>query len=63
MSWSFAGPNLWQPYSDRGQPFRNHLAAAQDELDLVSQRPKLGPVQLANPALWAAVALAAACWV
>ncbi|MDQ4103089.1 MAG: arabinosyltransferase domain-containing protein, partial [Actinomycetota bacterium] len=62
VSWSFAGPNLWRPYSDRGQPFGNHLAAAQDQLDLVSLRPKLGPVQLANPALWIAVALAAACW-
>jgi Mycobacterial cell wall arabinan synthesis protein/Arabinosyltransferase concanavalin like domain/EmbC C-terminal domain len=63
VCWSFAGPNLWRPYSDRGQPFGNHLAAAHDELDLVSLRPKLGPVQLANPALWVAVALVAAWWV
>ncbi len=63
VCWSFAGPNLWRPYSDRGQPFGNHLAAAQDQLDLVSLRPKLGPVQLANPAIWVAVALAAAWWV
>ncbi len=63
VSLSFAGPNLWRPYSDRGQPFGNHLNAALDWTDLASLRPRLGPVQLANPALWAAVALAAACWV
>ncbi|MGH3776260.1 MAG: arabinosyltransferase domain-containing protein [Pseudonocardiaceae bacterium] len=63
VSLSFAGPNLWRPYSDRGQPFGNHLNAALDWADLGSLRPKLGPVQLANPMLWAAVALAAAGWV
>jgi hypothetical protein len=61
MSLSFAGPNLWRPYSDRGQPFGDHLTAAQDQPDLGSMRPKLGGVQLANPTLWVAVALAAAC--
>jgi arabinosyltransferase B/arabinosyltransferase C len=61
VSWSFAGPNLWRPYSDRGQPFGDHLTAAQDQPDLASMRPKLGPVQLANPTLWVAVALTAAC--
>ncbi|HWR48322.1 MAG TPA: arabinosyltransferase domain-containing protein, partial [Pseudonocardiaceae bacterium] len=60
MSLSFAGPNLWRPYSDRGQPFGDHLTAAQDQPDLGSMRPKLGPVQLANPTLWVAVALIAA---
>jgi arabinosyltransferase B/arabinosyltransferase C len=59
VSWSFAGPNIWRPYSDRGQPFGNHLSLAQDRVDLVSVRPKLGPVQLANPLLWVAVAVAA----
>jgi arabinosyltransferase B/arabinosyltransferase C len=63
VSWSFAGPNLWRPYSDRGQLFGNHLTVAQDRPDLTSMRPKLGPVQLANPTLWVVVALAAACWV
>ncbi|MGH4010883.1 MAG: arabinosyltransferase domain-containing protein [Pseudonocardiaceae bacterium] len=63
MSLSFAGPNLWRPYSDRGQPFGNHLNAALDWADLASLRPTLGPVQLANPLLWATVALAATCWV
>ncbi len=60
VSWSFAGPNIWRPYSDRGQPFGNHLTLAEDRVDLVSVRPKLGPVQLANPLLWVLVALAAA---
>jgi Mycobacterial cell wall arabinan synthesis protein/Arabinosyltransferase concanavalin like domain/EmbC C-terminal domain len=60
MSLSFAGPNLWRPYSDRGQPFGDHLTAAQDQPDLGSMRPKLGGVQLANPMLWVAVALIAA---
>ncbi len=63
MSLNFTGPNLWRPYSDRGQPFGNHLNAALDWADLASLRPRLGPVPLANPLLWAAVALAAACWV
>ncbi|MGB6165870.1 MAG: arabinosyltransferase domain-containing protein [Pseudonocardiaceae bacterium] len=61
VSLSFAGPNLWRPYSDRGQPFGDHLTAAQDHPDLGSMRPTLGPVQLANPTLWVAVALIAAC--
>jgi arabinosyltransferase B/arabinosyltransferase C len=59
VSWSFAGPNIWRPYSDRGQPFGNHLPLAEDRIDLVDVRPKLGSVQLANPLLWVAVALAA----
>ncbi len=63
VSLSFAGPNLWRAYSDRGQPFGNHLAAVQDQVALASLRPKLGPVQLANPALWVAVARAAVWWV
>jgi hypothetical protein len=63
VSWTFAGPNLWRPYSDRGQPFGNHLTASADHPDLVGMRPKLGPVQLANPAVWVAVALTAAWWI
>ncbi|MDQ4011813.1 MAG: arabinosyltransferase domain-containing protein [Actinomycetota bacterium] len=64
VSLSFAGPNLWRPHSDRGQPFGDHIAAvATASPDLGSMRLRLGPVQLANPMLWAAVALAAGCWV
>jgi arabinosyltransferase B/arabinosyltransferase C len=55
VSWSFAGPNLWRPYSDRGQPFGDHLTASADHPDLVGMRPKLGPVQLANPLVWVVV--------
>jgi preprotein translocase subunit Sec61beta len=62
VSWSFAGPNLWRPYSDRGQPFGNHLTASADQPDLVGMRPKLGPVQLANPLVWVAVAVAVGGW-
>jgi len=61
VSLSFAGPNLWRPYSDRGQPFGNHLTAAQDQPDLGSMRPELGGVQLANPMLWVGLALLASC--
>jgi Mycobacterial cell wall arabinan synthesis protein/EmbC C-terminal domain/Arabinosyltransferase concanavalin like domain len=61
MSLSFAGPNLWRPYSDRGQPFGDHLTAAQDQPDLGSMRPELAGVQLANPLLWVALALIASC--
>jgi hypothetical protein len=60
VSWSFAGPNIWRPYSDRGQPFGDHSSLAQDRVDLVGVRPKLGPVQLANPLLWIVVALVSA---
>ncbi|HEX2264427.1 MAG TPA: arabinosyltransferase domain-containing protein, partial [Pseudonocardiaceae bacterium] len=64
VSLSFAGPNLWRPYSDRGQPFGDHIGAvARASPDLGSLRLRLGPVQLANPVLWIAVALAAGCWV
>jgi Mycobacterial cell wall arabinan synthesis protein/Arabinosyltransferase concanavalin like domain/EmbC C-terminal domain len=63
VSLSFVGPNLWRPYSDRGQPFGDHLTAALESPDMASLRPALGPVQLANPVLWVAVALAAAGWV
>ncbi len=62
VSWSFAGPNLWRPYSDRGQPFGDHLTASADHPDLVGMRPKLGPVQLANPLVWVVVAVAAGGW-
>lgn len=62
VSLSFAGPNLWRPYSDRGQPYGDHLAAAQEHADLADLRPSLGPVQLANPLLWVAVAAGTGYW-
>lgn len=72
VSLGFAGPNLWRPYSDRGQPFGDHLvvaesgdrlAAAEGAADLTGLRLALGPLSLASPVLWTAVAVAAACWV
>jgi hypothetical protein len=64
VSLSFAGPNLWRPYSDRGQPFGDHrIATAGEWADLAGLRPKLGPLPLASPALWTAVAVAVAGWV
>ncbi|HEU0089656.1 MAG TPA: arabinosyltransferase domain-containing protein [Pseudonocardiaceae bacterium] len=68
VSLSFAGPNFWRPYSDRGQPFGDHLAAADqvaavgDRAELTGLRPALGPVPLASPVLWTAVALGVAGW-
>ncbi|MGH3904492.1 MAG: arabinosyltransferase domain-containing protein [Pseudonocardiaceae bacterium] len=63
VSLSFAGPNLWRPHSDRGQPFGDHFAAMEHPPKVIGMRPTLGPVPLASPALWVAVAVAAACWV
>ena len=63
VSLSFAGPNLWRPYSDRGQPFGDHLAVAGNINDLEHLRPSLGPVPLTSPLLWTAVALATVGWV
>ncbi len=63
VSLSFAGPNLWRPYSDRGQPFGDHFAAMEHPPQVIGMRPTLGPVPLASPALWVVVAVAAACWV
>lgn len=64
VSLSFAGTNLWRPYSDRGQPFGDHFLAAGDETaNLSGLRPALGPVPLASPVLWSAVALAALGWI
>jgi arabinosyltransferase B/arabinosyltransferase C len=60
----FAGPNLWRPYSDRGQPFGDHLLAAGSRYEVGLMAPSIGPVQLHNPLVWllAAGAIAAALW-
>jgi Mycobacterial cell wall arabinan synthesis protein/EmbC C-terminal domain/Arabinosyltransferase concanavalin like domain len=51
----FAGPNLWRPLSDWGQPFGNHaLINTPYEFSLLA--PSLGPLMLRNPLLWLAVA-------
>jgi len=57
----FAGPNLWRPFGDWGQPFGNHTVIGTPfELSLTA--PSFGPLALRNPVLWLAVALAAVWW-
>lgn len=58
---TYAGPNLWRPYGDWGQPFGNHASLATPyEISLTS--PGIGPLDLHNPLLWLAVAAAAVWW-
>jgi len=58
----FAGPNLWRPFSDWGQPFGNH-ANIDTPFEFSLTAPSIGPFALRNPVLWLAVALAAVWWV
>jgi Mycobacterial cell wall arabinan synthesis protein/EmbC C-terminal domain/Arabinosyltransferase concanavalin like domain len=51
----FAGPNLWRPLSDWGQPFGNHLLIETPYVQSLLA-PSLGPLALRNPLLWLAVA-------
>jgi hypothetical protein len=51
----FAGPNLWRPLSDWGQPFGNHLLIETPYLQSLLA-PTLGPLALRNPLLWLALA-------
>jgi arabinosyltransferase B/arabinosyltransferase C len=55
VSVAFAGPNLWRPFSDWGQPFGNHLVIDTPYVQSLLA-PSLGPVALRNPLLWLAVA-------
>jgi arabinosyltransferase B/arabinosyltransferase C len=58
---AFAGPNLWRPLSDWGQPFGNHLLYETPyEQRLLA--PAVGPLALRNPLLWLAVAAAGWWW-
>ncbi|PZS15923.1 MAG: arabinosyltransferase [Pseudonocardiales bacterium] len=52
---AFAGPNLWRPLSDWGQPFGNHLLIDTPYVQSLLA-PSLGPLMLRNPLLWLAVA-------
>jgi len=52
---AFAGPNLWRPLSDWGQPFGNHLLIETPYVQSLLA-PSLGPMALRNPLLWLAVA-------
>ena len=57
----FAGPNLWRPFGDWGQPFGDH-ANLGTPFELSLAAPSFGPLALRNPVLWLAVALAAVWW-
>jgi hypothetical protein len=58
VSVTFAGPNFWRPYSDRGQPFGDHLFAEITPSRVADMAPRLGWLFLSNPAIWIGVALA-----
>ncbi|MFN2495423.1 MAG: arabinosyltransferase domain-containing protein, partial [Pseudonocardiaceae bacterium] len=62
----FAGPNLWRPYSDRGQPFGDHLLAGGTRYQVGLMAPSIGPVHLRDPLVWlltaGAVAAASSLW-
>jgi Mycobacterial cell wall arabinan synthesis protein/EmbC C-terminal domain/Arabinosyltransferase concanavalin like domain len=51
----FAGPNLWRPFSDWGQPFGYHTFIDTPYLQRLLA-PAVGPLALRNPALWLVVA-------
>ncbi|HZA17674.1 MAG TPA: arabinosyltransferase domain-containing protein [Pseudonocardiaceae bacterium] len=51
----FAGPNLWRPLSDWGQPFGDHTLIATPYVQSLLT-PSLGPLSLRNPLLWLAIA-------
>ena len=52
----FAGPNLWRPYSDWGQPFGDHLLANGTSYEISLMAPNIGPVYLRSPLVWLLVA-------
>ncbi|MDN5751046.1 MAG: arabinosyltransferase domain-containing protein, partial [Pseudonocardia sp.] len=52
---SYAGPNLWRPYGDWGQPFGNH-ADVSNPYQISLTTPGVGPLELRNPVLWLLVA-------
>ncbi|HEX2297477.1 MAG TPA: arabinosyltransferase domain-containing protein, partial [Pseudonocardiaceae bacterium] len=52
----FAGPNLWRPFSDWGQPFGDHRLADGTPYELSLLTPHFGGIYLRNPLVWVAVA-------
>ncbi len=58
VSVSFAGPNFWRPYSDRGQPFGDHLFDEITPSVVADMAPRIGRLFSSNPAIWIGVALA-----
>ncbi|TCK27363.1 arabinosyltransferase B/arabinosyltransferase C [Pseudonocardia endophytica] len=59
---SYAGPNLWRPFGDWGQPFGNHSVLGAP-INTDSMAPHLGPLTLRSPVPWIAVALVAVWWI
>ncbi|MBN9736524.1 MULTISPECIES: arabinosyltransferase domain-containing protein [unclassified Pseudonocardia] len=57
----YAGPNLWRPLGDWGQPFGNH-SVVDAPIHQQVLAPHLGPVYLRNPVLWLLVAVVALWW-
>ncbi len=58
---AFAGPNLWRPFADWGQPFGNHILIGTPYLQSLLA-PSVGPLALRNPLLWVAIAGAGWWW-
>ncbi|SFT07675.1 arabinosyltransferase domain-containing protein [Saccharopolyspora flava] len=56
----FSGPNIWKPFSDRGQSFGNHLPPAPSKIELTMTAPHVGDVFLHDAKLWVGLALAIA---
>lgn len=52
----FAGPNLWRPFSDWGQPFGNHQLAGGTPYELSLMAPHFGGIYLRDPLVWVALA-------
>ncbi|MGH3904491.1 MAG: arabinosyltransferase domain-containing protein [Pseudonocardiaceae bacterium] len=52
----YAGPNLWRPFSDWGQPFGDHRLADGTLYEVSLLAPHFGPVYLRNPLVWLALA-------
>ena len=63
VSVSFAGWNVWSPYTDRGQFFGDHANPYPTPLSQNLLAPHVGPIFLRNPLVWVAVAVLAALWV
>ncbi|MGH3788652.1 MAG: arabinosyltransferase domain-containing protein [Pseudonocardiaceae bacterium] len=57
----FAGPNLWRPLSDWGQPFGDHLLVDTPYVQSLLT-PSLGPLALRNPLLWLVIGGAGWWW-
>ncbi len=55
---SYAGPNLWRPISDWGQPFGTHTQV-ETPINVEQLAPHVGPLQLSSPVPWVLVAAAA----